>query len=327
MRIHATLTTMALLCSLALPATTFAWNISTTDKYAWSENSGWLNFTPSTGGVTVNPTYLSGYLWQQNIGWIKLGADAGGPYANTSAADWGVNRDSAGNLSGYGWSENMGWINFAPTSGGVAIDPISGAFTGYAWGANIGWISFRSQSGAQVAYGVGLLSYTLALSFTGNGAGTVVSLSPPFSYNTGYTQQLLDSTALTLTANPGEYSLSGEWKYCDTMVGSDCKLTMNSDKNIEVSFTRDTAFTARINGATPSYYPTLLQAYSNAAATGNVIEVWGIDLPESLVCGATTAVTIRGGYDQPYLNQSGVTSLQGLTIGKGAVTVEDLVIK
>ena len=102
---------------------------------------------------------------------------------------------------------------------------------------------------------------------------------------------------------------------------------MNSDKNIEVSFTRDTAYTARIDGATPTYYPTLLQAYNSPAATENVIEVWGIDLPESLVCGASTSVTIRGGYDQPYLNQSGVTTLQGLTIGKGTVTVEDLTIK
>jgi hypothetical protein len=328
MSIHTAIKTLALLFCLSLPAAALATgSIGDTDKYAWSETSGWLNFAPSTGGVTVNLTYLSGYLWQQNIGWIKLGVDAVGPYANTTSANWGVNRDSTGNLTGFAWSEAMGWINFAPTNGGVAINPISGAFTGYAWGANVGWISFRNQTGASVAYGVGLLSYTLALSFTGNGAGTVVSLSPPFSYNTAYTQQLLESTALTLTANAAEYSLSGVWNGCDSVVGSDCKLTMNSGKSVGVSFTRDTAYTARIDGATPTYYPTLLQAYSNAAVTGNVIEVWGIDLPESLVCGTSTTVTIRGGYDQPYLNQPGVTTLQGLTIGKGTVTVEDLVIK
>ena len=91
-------------CSVAFAA---AASISLSDKYAWSENAGWLNFRPTTGGVTVNPNHLSGYAWQENIGWLKLGSDGGGPYPNTSATNWGVNRDGAGNLSGYAWSE--GW--------------------------------------------------------------------------------------------------------------------------------------------------------------------------------------------------------------------------
>jgi hypothetical protein len=326
MRIQTVVKTLALLFCLALPAAVFAGNISATDKYAWSENTGWLNFAPSTGGVTVNPTYLAGYAWQQNIGWIKLGANAGGPYANTGAANWGVNRDNAGNLSGYAWSETMGWINFAPSHGGVTINPVSGAFDGYAWGANIGWISFRSESGAAVAYVVRLLPYKLTLSFDGNGAGAVVSTSPSFSCNTNCPQQFLDITALKLTANPEDYSLAGVWSGCDSVVGTVCKLTLNSDRTVKVTFTRDTAYTARIEGAPPAYYPLLQKAY-NAAKMGNVIEVWGIDLPESITCGADTTVTIRGGYDQPYLNQSGMTSLQGLTIGKGTVTVDGMVIK
>jgi hypothetical protein len=78
MRIHTAIETMALLFCLELTDAAFAGTISSTDKYAWSENTGWLNFAPSTGGVTVNPGYLAGYAWQQNIGWIKLGADGGG---------------------------------------------------------------------------------------------------------------------------------------------------------------------------------------------------------------------------------------------------------
>jgi hypothetical protein len=237
-----------------------------------------------------------------------------------------VNRDSAGNLSGYAWSETMGWINFTPSHGGVTINPVSGVFDGFAWGANIGWISFRSQSGASVAYGVGLVSYTLTLSFDGNGAGSVMSQSPPFSCNTGCPQQFLDITALKLTANPEEYSLPGAWNGCDSIIGTVCKLTLNSDRTVKVTFTRDTAYTARIDGASPAYYPMLQNAY-NAAKTGNVIEAWGIDLPESITCGADTTVTILGGYDQPYQYQSGVTGLQGLTVVRGAVTVDGIVVK
>ena len=58
-----------------------------------SENSGWQNFRPDNGGVTVNDTCLSGYAWAENIGWVKLGSGTG-HYGNTTSANWGVNKDS-----------------------------------------------------------------------------------------------------------------------------------------------------------------------------------------------------------------------------------------
>ena len=132
------------LLSLNLPASAFQCNIGGNYKFAWSETAGWMNFNPAYGGVVVHDTHLSGFAWAENIGWIKLGADAGGPYANTSAEDWGVNRDVAGNLSGYGWSETAGWINFNPTDSLVTIDPVTRAFDGYAWGENIGYVHFKN---------------------------------------------------------------------------------------------------------------------------------------------------------------------------------------
>ena len=78
-----------LLCGLFGPTTAWAseGNIDSTDKYAWSENAGWLNFRPTNGGVTVHETYLSGYAWAENIGWVKLGSETG-PYGNTSNTNW-----------------------------------------------------------------------------------------------------------------------------------------------------------------------------------------------------------------------------------------------
>ncbi|EDN65422.1 secreted protein [Beggiatoa sp. PS] len=73
-------------------------NIDTSDKYAWSENSGWQNFNDTNGGVTVYNDHLEGYAWAENIGWIRLGThDTGGThtYANTSQTDYGVNNNSA----------------------------------------------------------------------------------------------------------------------------------------------------------------------------------------------------------------------------------------
>ncbi|MDQ1237929.1 MAG: large repetitive protein [Thermodesulfobacteriota bacterium] len=135
------------LCGLFTLGTAWGYgNISVTYKYGWSENSGWVNFHPTYGGVTVHSTYLSGYAWAQNFGWIKLGSGSG-PYQNTNSANWGVNLDSStGAFSGYAWSENTGWINFKPTHGGVTMNLSTGRFDGYAWGQNIGWIHFQNAS-------------------------------------------------------------------------------------------------------------------------------------------------------------------------------------
>jgi len=137
-----------LLCGLCGPTSALAseGNIDATYKYAWSENSGWQNFRPTDGGVTVHDTYLSGYAWAENIGWVMLGSESGGPYANTTNANWGVNHDSAsGALSGYAWSENAGWINFSSTPHSeVTINPGTGEFDGYAWAENLGYIHFKS---------------------------------------------------------------------------------------------------------------------------------------------------------------------------------------
>jgi len=140
---------LAALAGLALGARAEG-NIVDTNKFAWAENSGWLNFAPVHGGVSVFMAklgYLAGYAWSENIGWIKLGADGGGPYGNTTAADWGVNV-SYGQVSGYAWSENAGWINFDPAHSQVTIDLLDGTFDGYAWSENLGWIHFRNDAPA-----------------------------------------------------------------------------------------------------------------------------------------------------------------------------------
>lgn len=143
---------MLLFCLSALQMAMAAeGNVSDADKWAWSENAGWINIRPTAGGVTVHDTYLSGYAWAENIGWISLGSAGGGPYVNTTATDWGVHYDGFGNLSGYAWSETAGWINFNPSNSQVTIDLGTGYFDGYAWSENIGWIHFKN---ADPAYNV-----------------------------------------------------------------------------------------------------------------------------------------------------------------------------
>jgi len=127
-------------------------NIDVNNKYAWSENAGWVNFGPTNAGVTVvasGSQYLSGYAWAENIGWVKLGNANGGPYQNTGASDWGVNIINK-TLAGFAWSENCGWIRFNPTNSPVTINWSDGTLSGYAWSENVGWVHMASLS----AYGV-----------------------------------------------------------------------------------------------------------------------------------------------------------------------------
>ena len=100
--------------------------IDSTYKYAWSENTGWINFSTDNGEVHVIDSGLSGYALSENIGWINLSE---------------INNDGEGNLSGYAWSENTGYIKFDPSNGGVIINS-EGFFTGSALSENIGWIIF-----------------------------------------------------------------------------------------------------------------------------------------------------------------------------------------
>jgi len=302
-------------------------NVSFNGKYAWSENHGWVNYRPTDGGMTIHADHLTGLAWQENIGWLKLGADAGGPYLNSAATNWGVNRDEAGNLSGYAWSEGWGWVNFGPSGGGVAINPVTGAFDGYVWGENIGWISFSSPSEAAVSYQVGLASYLLTLDFSGTGSGAVVSVLPPFSCNSACTRSVLGDTQLNLSAAASQYSLFSGWSGCDTVNGADGLLTMDRDRTATVAFNLDTAHITRINGATPIYFPTLQKAYDSPVSTGNSIQVWGIDLPETLLCGASKQVSISGGYDQLYQTRPNTTTIRGLVIGMGTVIIDRVVVK
>lgn len=156
---------IALVCMCA-PSALAQTNVDSVNKFAWSENCGFLNWrdggSPAgTQGARIGFKILSGFVWGENIGWINLGSGLpanGLQYANPTSGpvvgipDFGVNRDPATNaLSGFAWGENIGWVNF---SGGslatpaqpARFDPIAKRLRGYAWGENIGWINLDNSA-------------------------------------------------------------------------------------------------------------------------------------------------------------------------------------
>ena len=139
-----------------IPLASPAWaqsNVVAPNQFAWGENVGWINFRDAnlgTQGVRMGPSFLSGFAWGENIGWINFGDGTpanGFQYANTTGADFGVNRDPSTNaLTGLAWGENVGWINFTlptlPVAQRPRYDAANGSrLAGYAWGENIGWIN------------------------------------------------------------------------------------------------------------------------------------------------------------------------------------------
>ncbi|MFA5358567.1 MAG: hypothetical protein WC310_01940 [Patescibacteria group bacterium] len=97
-------------------------NITGDYKYAWSNNTGYINFE----SVTISDSALTGYAWSKNFGWIRFDPPNGG-----------VLNDN-GDLSGYAWGDQLGWINF----GSVSINTSNGKFSGTATGDLIGTMTF-----------------------------------------------------------------------------------------------------------------------------------------------------------------------------------------
>jgi len=110
-------------------------DIDSNNKYAWSTNSGWIDFNSNHAKVQVHPDHLEGYAWAENIGWLQLSGDT-----------WKVSHDGQGNLSGYAWNQNFGWVMFKSDHSQVKINLETGEFSGEAWSELTGWIRFNDES-------------------------------------------------------------------------------------------------------------------------------------------------------------------------------------
>jgi hypothetical protein len=127
--------------------------------YAWSSNIGWIKFSGSNYGVSINElnNQLSGYGWSSNIGWVKFDPTlpAGLPAGQWARACAGA-ADSANcggliNLAAGGWD---GWLKLRDGFYGINRSNNGCNLEGWAWGGDVvGWIHFNG-----LGYGVGLQS-------------------------------------------------------------------------------------------------------------------------------------------------------------------------
>jgi hypothetical protein len=94
--------------------------------YAWGENSGWVNFDPTHGGVTIDGNgKFVGWAWAQNYGWIKFDCSVANACVETDWRHFGDRGGSSGSYSPSAWKKinNPDPIVIAPPSDLSVVPP------------------------------------------------------------------------------------------------------------------------------------------------------------------------------------------------------------
>ncbi len=190
--------------------------IDTTNKYAWSEKVGWINFSTSGGNVHITDTTLTGYAWSEHTGWINL---------NPSGSNFVAN-NGEGVLSGYAWGEGIGYIDF----GAVTIDA-SGYFHGYASTTAAGRISFNCLNGGTCASS----DFKVQTDWRPVSARTAPAVSLSGGGGSSYGPPPI----------PSEYALLINGRAASTML-SDVMLTISTANAREMILSNDPNFTGSV---------------------------------------------------------------------------------
>jgi hypothetical protein len=321
----------------------------------WSNGvySGTFSGTKSLGHNTV---YSASDTYSMIIADVN-GASITVVLMDTQKMDycWGSgNIDTMGNFTipsmySYRYNSNIasatGTINrsFAKVSGTVSYDAATNSALFKPNGnllPNTGYRATISKTianpdGAQMAAndvwefttGTTLLS-NLSLAVSGSGSGSVNSNAPApgFTCSSGAcAAQFSQDSSLTLTAVPGSGSIFSGWSgACPAETGIFCTVSMNTDRNISAAF----IVTPPVHILDGDYFDSLQEAF-NAAGTANcTIRAKEGKLTGDLNADASSDITVAGGFDSDYTENSGFTTLDGiLTIVHGSLTVENLVIK
>ncbi len=215
--------TIFLLSALIIFGLGFSFNAFAANKpvtgYAWSENIGWIDFSPAVhGGVYIDSVTgnMTGYAWSENIGWIDFYLPIPIGKSPTYSARVDLGGANMGEVSGWarvlahggGWD---GWIKTrgvatdpATTPYGVSIDTVTGHFSGWAWSDMVvGWISFNHADPEATGGGLYRVEVDPGLFVPPNQPPTAINL-------------LVNSTGLCNIEHPAVFL---EWTFSDPDAG------------------------------------------------------------------------------------------------------------
>jgi len=156
-------------------------------------------------------------------------------------------------------------------------------------------------------------SYTLDISKSGTGGGTVSSSQVGINCGSDCTEIYDEDATVILTATPSTGSVFSGWSGDCSGSNQQTTLLLDSDKNCTATFSSIPPNIIYVNkadstcGDNDPCYTSIQNAIDNAA-TGSVILVKQGIYEESLSLGSSKALLIKGGYNSTYNKQTANTT-------------------
>jgi hypothetical protein len=183
---------------------------------------------------------------------------------------------------------------------------------------------------AGTAYGDDLTFSTnaqLTLTIQGTGSGVVHSTAPDINCSSGTCNQSYPYTSVVALTPIGIHSIFDDWSGDCSGSSVPCSVTMDAERTVLASFAINPD-EAVWNDPGSNYFPSIYAAYQVATSGVTEIKACRITFDGDLNFDLGKTVSLKGGYNSSYLDNSGVTTINGdVTLKSGSVTLANIAIK
>jgi subtilisin family serine protease len=191
-------------------------------------------------------------------------------------------------------------------------------------------------NGPNNSWGYGLLdlhsaydsiSFNLSVTLQGTGSGSVHSTAPDINCNSGTCSQSYPNASVVSLTPTVIHSIFDGWSGDCSGSSVPCNVTMNAERTVLASFVVNPD-EAVWNDPGSNYFPSIYAAYQGATSGVTEIKACRITFDGDLNFDLGKTVSIKGGYNSSYLDNSGVTTINGdVTLKSGTVTLANIAIK
>jgi hypothetical protein len=283
----------------------------------WAANVG------GNGGGAIR-LEVSGTL--TNNGKISAGGGNGGGYAGggSGGSIWAT----IGTLTGSGTFTANGGVNSsggAQGGGGGRIALLYGNNNGF----NLTSITANGGNGGSPGSVYTPAPSTLTVTIAGDGSGSVHSTSPNSGIScikgstSGCSAVFATGVQVTLAATSDWKSTFQDWSVDVTSTANPVTFTMDAGKSVTATF--DPHYTVKLLPA-GTFFTTIQDAYNSVLSGAATILCQVNFFQEDLFFGANRAVILNGGLDGNYTSAIGYSEVKSMSVGRGSVTVSNIVI-
>lgn len=158
------------------------------------------------------------------------------------------------------------------------------------------------------------------LTVIGSGRGLINFIPSVIVCSNSCYLELNANSTVNLIAVPDSFSVFSGWS--GDCSGLNCTLTMNARKSVNAEFT---AVPPVMAGTTA--YQNLQDAF-NETYSNATIKAFAAEFIEDLILNRDISISLDGGYDKNYNNNSGVTTIKGsLTIENGTIVINKVILQ